>query len=419
MSNYPTISIVTPSYNQAMFLEETILSVLTQDYPAIEYIIIDGGSTDGSVDIIRKYEDRLAYWVSEPDLGQAHAIMKGFRMSTGQIMGWLNSDDLLLPGTLATVATYFAPKDIQMVYGDIVMVNERDQALKIVRQIPARFESLLYGGHIINQEAVFWRRELFEEVGGVNGNLQYALDYDLWLRMARRTKLLHVPIILSAFRRHSTQKTSHMEHYNIEQRAIQQQVRRQLGEDEFTFTLKSSFWRMRVALKRRVSRYRHLLAELFLDAQIRRRHLANIPDPFGRMVQMLGFAWLYGYRADGWLRKSAALLARSERRSRPLRMTYATYGLPMGGMLRVAIGELERGLWNVMSQLEFQIQRQGGVLEMEIPASDRNLMLIHFDFEKSCRLAFNSAGSIWGRDLRAVSIHVADLDLPAGIAWSL
>jgi len=130
----PVISIVTPSYNQVQFLEETILSVLNQDYPNIEYIVIDGGSTDGSVDIIRKYADRLAYWVSEPDRGQAHAINKGFARATGDLLGWLNSDDLYLPGALSAVAEAYADNPGCLIAANVINFDEHTGAEQLVRQ---------------------------------------------------------------------------------------------------------------------------------------------------------------------------------------------------------------------------------------------------------------------------------------------
>ena len=132
MARYPKISIITPSYNQGQFLEQTILSILSQDYPNLEYIIMDGGSSDNSVEIIRKHEDNLTYWVSEPDKGQSDAINKGFQRATGDILTWLNSDDYYLPGTLHTVAEYFTQHpDVECIYGDLQVVASNGDLLYV------------------------------------------------------------------------------------------------------------------------------------------------------------------------------------------------------------------------------------------------------------------------------------------------
>lgn len=147
MPSLPKISIVTPSYNQAQFLEETILSVLKQDYPNLEYIIMDGGSTDGSVDIIRKYEDKLAYWVSKPDKGQADAIYRGFEKSTGEILGWINSDDYYLPGAFNAVGRFFQLKPTtKFLVGNVLIVDSKGKFIYHKYNFPASFKKLLYGG---------------------------------------------------------------------------------------------------------------------------------------------------------------------------------------------------------------------------------------------------------------------------------
>jgi glycosyltransferase involved in cell wall biosynthesis len=259
MAGLPRISIVTPSFNQGRFLAAAIESVLSQAYENLEYIVIDGGSADGSVDIIKRYAHRLAYWVSEPDRGQTDAIIKGFQFSSGEIMGWLNSDDLLLPHCLATVArSFIGSPTTQMIYGNIVVINEHGHALGESRQIQVGFHDLYYGGHIINQEATFWTRGLYEKAGGLNRNLSYAMDYDLWVRMAEISRPLHVSSYLAAFRRHPLQKTKRMEPYRMELQAIQERVRAARGENLLTFAVKSLLWRVRLALCRRAMRFLHL-----------------------------------------------------------------------------------------------------------------------------------------------------------------
>ncbi|MCZ7627097.1 MAG: glycosyltransferase [Candidatus Methylomirabilota bacterium] len=251
MGRLPRISIVTPCFNQGHFLETTIKSVLSQEYENLEYIVIDGGSTDGSVDIIKRYADRLAYWVSEPDGGQAEAIIKGFQHSSGEIMGWLNSDDLLLSDCLTAVArTFIGLPTTQMMYGNILIIDEYGHVVKEARQFQVGFHELYYGGHIINQEATFWTRGLYDRAGGLNRNLSYAMDYDLWVRMAEISHPLHVSRYLAAFRRHPSQKTTHMELYRMEMQAIQDRTRSARGENPFAFAVKSGLCQTRLILRR-------------------------------------------------------------------------------------------------------------------------------------------------------------------------
>ncbi len=178
------MSIVTPSYNQAAFLEATIRSVLLQGYPNLEYLVIDGGSTDGSVGIIKQYEPWLAYWVSEPDRGQSHAVNKGWTRSSGEIVGWVNSDDLLLPGALWHVATAFrAHPTAGVVYGDCdVWVPNRPSPVR-VRARQARLETLVASEALFCQPAGFYRRKAIEQVGWLDESLHYVMDRELWLRL--------------------------------------------------------------------------------------------------------------------------------------------------------------------------------------------------------------------------------------------
>ena len=181
---WPTVSIVTPSYNQAQFLEETIISVLQQDYPSIEYIIIDGASTDGSVDIVRQYEDRLAYWVSEPDRGQCHAINKGFARAQGAIIAWLNSDDVYRPGAIRQVVEAFRdhPGSVAVV-GACALVDAGRNVFSCKQPTGFAPERLLRGGGVPGQPAVFLRRQVLEKIGGLREDLHYVLDWEYWLRV--------------------------------------------------------------------------------------------------------------------------------------------------------------------------------------------------------------------------------------------
>lgn len=208
MSDSPLVSIITPSFNQARYLEATIQSVLTQDYPNIEYIIMDGGSTDGSVDIIRSHADRLAGWVSEPDRGQTDAINKGFARARGEIIAWINSDDTYEPGAVREAVAFLqAHPEAGMVYGDC---NFIDQDSKTIGRFNARQTNLakLRTGYVhIPQQASFFRASLWREVGPLDASFFFAMDYDLWVRLARKAPLMYHPRLWANFRLHFDAKT--------------------------------------------------------------------------------------------------------------------------------------------------------------------------------------------------------------------
>lgn len=207
MPDTPLISIVTPSFNQVRFLETTIRSVLEQDYPAIEYIIIDGGSTDGSLDIIRRYESRMAHWISEPDSGQAEAINKGLRLATGEIVAWLNSDDVYLPGALREAAEAFKRnRGAGLVYGDGIMVDEDLHVLDFHRYRPLDLVELL-AFEVLLQPAAFMHRQALEAVGFLNQDYHLILDHELWVRIASRFPIVHVPRYWALERTHPQAKT--------------------------------------------------------------------------------------------------------------------------------------------------------------------------------------------------------------------
>jgi glycosyltransferase involved in cell wall biosynthesis len=206
----PTISIVTPSYAQGRFLERTLHSVFSQGYPALEYFVQDGGSTDETPEILQRYDRLLTGWTSEPDDGQADAINRAFEHCTGEIMAWLNSDDLLLPGSLAYVARYFTEHPaVDVVYGHRIMIDQNDGQIG-AWILPSHDDAALTVADYIPQETLFWRRRIWDVAGGhVDPSFGYALDWDLLLRFrAADATMVRLPRFLGAFRIHEEQKTS-------------------------------------------------------------------------------------------------------------------------------------------------------------------------------------------------------------------
>lgn len=206
-NDLPLISIVIPSFNQGKFIEETITSVLGQNYPNLELIIIDGGSTDETIEIIEKYGDSISYWVSEPDRGQGNAINKGMRLAKGDILAWLNSDDMYLPCTLTKIAKFFqSSEEPKLVYGGCLHFYEnKSNAYGI---LPPDFdaEKLTYQDYII-QPSTFWSRSLWKIVGEINESYNYVLDWDWFIRASQVCKFILYPNYLSIYRLHDAHKT--------------------------------------------------------------------------------------------------------------------------------------------------------------------------------------------------------------------
>jgi glycosyltransferase involved in cell wall biosynthesis len=211
------ISVVTPSYNQGHFLEATIRSVIDQDYANLEYIVIDGGSKDHSLDIIKKYTSKIAYWVSEKDDGQSHAIRKGFKRATGDIFCWINSDDILEPGSLETVSRRFSENTtLHLLHGTCKLIDSHGN-LFTNHDAPNGYRKMEWNPKSafgnwqklwFAQQSTFWTAQLWNDVGGVLPNLHYAMDLDLWRKFCDRTEMLIVPEVLAAYRIHDNAKCS-------------------------------------------------------------------------------------------------------------------------------------------------------------------------------------------------------------------
>ena len=237
----PSISIVTPSYNQGEFLEATIQSVLSQNYPNLEYIIIDGGSTDDSVEIIRKYEKQLHFWCSEPDGGQYAAINKGFSYATGEIMAWLNSDDMYFPWTLKTVGSIMAElSQVEWLTTFNIGFWDWHGFCTDIGKIPGYSrEAFLNGRYLrsgrtainwIQQESTFWRRGLWEKVGGyISTEFKLASDFDLWARFYGCADLHGTPSPLGVFRWQTSQRSRQIEQYILEAQQSLERMRTELN----------------------------------------------------------------------------------------------------------------------------------------------------------------------------------------------
>ena len=207
---WPRVSIATPSYNQGRFIEESIRSVLLQGYPDLEYIVIDGGSTDNTVEVIRRYEHWIAYWVSEPDRGQSHAINKGITRAGGDILAWLNSDDTYEPAVLQLVAQTLEPTaGTHVVFGDCRFTDEQGTLQEVYRGIDQPFVRKLcyWRGWEVPQPTVFATRHIIEEVGLLNESLHLGLDYEWFLRMSQLHPFTHLGRVIARYRMHSSAKS--------------------------------------------------------------------------------------------------------------------------------------------------------------------------------------------------------------------
>lgn len=234
MGQLPLITIITPSYNQGQYIEDTILSIINQDYPNLEYIVIDGGSTDNTVDIIKKYESRISYWVSEKDSGQSNAINKGFRKATGDIINWINSDDQLMPGALSAIARHFIENpDAVMVHGRIEYFGETKNYYSV--NLPEKDLESRYAAHIcMPQPACFYRRKLLVEQGFLDESLHFSMDTDLFVRAGLHYRIVQVEDVFSRFRLHSASKSvsSFSKNFLSDNKKIFSRVLATLGDEK-------------------------------------------------------------------------------------------------------------------------------------------------------------------------------------------
>lgn len=212
----PKISVITPSFNQGKYIKATIESVLSQNYPNLEFIVVDGGSTDETVNILKSYGNKLK-WVSKKDRGQSHAINKGLKMASGELLAYLNSDDVYLPGTLKYVGEYYASHRSDWITGDCDLIDENGAVILKTNWLVGtykKFLSIIYSpltlkivDNMIPQPSTFWSRRAYEKIGGFNESYHYVMDYDYWIRLSKFYKPVFLPRVLSGFRAQSESKS--------------------------------------------------------------------------------------------------------------------------------------------------------------------------------------------------------------------
>ena len=311
----PLVSIITPSFNQGAFLEETIRSVLDQDYPNLEYLVVDGASTDGSVDIIRRYEDRIDWWISEPDDGQADAINKGLARAKGEIVAWLNSDDVYRPGAIrAAVDALSQNPEAGLIYGNLDSIDQNGELFNTITYQQYALADLL-SFRIIGQPTVFMRKSALKRAGELDRSYHFLLDHQLWLRIARFSEIKYVPQVWAAARHHAAAKNvAQASGFSEEISRIQDWAQ---SEPDLAEQIGANKNKVQAGAQRLIARY-------LLDAGESWRALKAYGRAFlagpsytlkhtGRilfaMLSLLGFGWLRRLKSDGAANKRPILVS--------------------------------------------------------------------------------------------------------------
>jgi glycosyltransferase involved in cell wall biosynthesis len=293
----PLVTVVTPSYNQGRFIEETILSVLSQDYPSIEYLVIDGGSTDNTLDILHRYENRLT-WVSEADRGQSHAINKGFGMAQGEILCWLNSDDKYEPGAISRSVGYLLDHpDIAMCYGRVNVISAEGTLIETT-PVPRPFDlwAITHWVYGIDQASTFFRRKALDHVGYIDEELQWAMDWDLWIRIGSKFPIAALDATIASIRLYYGTKTTTGGLKRIAE--ITAVMRKYTNRSLLFAILRASSGMIHMALKYgHPNLYRYLRRTVYY---VKNRLLDNFYKRFQGVFQ------------DGWLGRRARFMLRND-----------------------------------------------------------------------------------------------------------